>query len=69
MRDGAGRRMTGKRTKQARCAGWEFVHVCVGDATRLAYVEVLGDGKAKTAIGFLRRAWPSTPPTGSRSSA
>jgi len=36
--------------------GWEFVHVCVDDATRLAYVEVLGDEKAKTAVGFLRRA-------------
>ena len=37
-------------------AGWERVHVCVDDATRLAYVEVLGDEKARTAIGFLRRA-------------
>ena len=36
--------------------GWEFVHVCVDDATRLAYVEVLPDEKAVTAIGFLRRA-------------
>ena len=26
-----------------RGAGWEFVHVCVDDATRLAYVEV-GEG-------------------------
>ena len=53
---GAGHRMTGKRTKHARGAGWEFVHVCVDDATRLAYVEVLGNERAKTAIGFLRRA-------------
>ena len=29
---------------------------CVDDATRLAYVEVLGDEKASTAVGFLRRA-------------
>jgi transposase InsO family protein len=36
--------------------GWEFVHVAVDDATRLAYVEVLADEKATTAIGFLRRA-------------
>ena len=36
--------------------GWEFVHVCVDDATCLAYVEVLDDEKATTAIGFLRRA-------------
>jgi transposase InsO family protein len=53
---GAGHRATGRRTKHARGAGWEFVHVCVDDATRLAYVEVLGDEKARTAIGFLRRA-------------
>ena len=39
-----------------RATGWEFVHVCVDDATRLAYVEVLSDEKAKTAVGFLRRA-------------
>ncbi len=36
--------------------GWEYVHVRIDDATRLAYVEVLGDEKAITAAGFLRRA-------------
>jgi transposase InsO family protein len=36
--------------------GWESVHMCVDDATRLAYVEVLDDERATTAIGFLRRA-------------
>ena len=36
--------------------GWEAVHVCVDDATRLAYVEVLKDQRATTAVGFLRRA-------------
>ena len=64
--NGAGHRVTGKRrsnpgyTDKAgrvrRRVGWEFVHVCVDDATRLAYVEVLGDEKARTAVGFLRRA-------------
>jgi transposase InsO family protein len=53
---GAGHRVTGRRTKQAEGAGWEFVHVCVDDATRLAYVEVLANERATTAIGFLRRA-------------
>jgi transposase InsO family protein len=37
-------------------AGWEFVHVCVDDATRLAYAEVLPDERGPTAAGFLRRA-------------
>jgi transposase InsO family protein len=32
------------------------VHIAIDDATRLAYVEVLADEKAMTAIGFLRRA-------------
>ena len=36
--------------------GYECGHVCVDDATRLAYVEVLADEKAATAIAFLRRA-------------
>ena len=53
---GAGHRVTGKRTRQAKGAGWERVHVCVDDATRLAYVEVLPDEKARTAVGFLKRA-------------
>ena len=62
---GAGHRMIGSRASQKRVrvngkltgvAGWEFVHVCVDDATRLAYVEVLTDEKGLTAVGFLRRA-------------
>ena len=46
----------GTHTKRSKTVGWEYVHVCIDDATRLAYVEVLGDEKAITAIGFLRRA-------------
>jgi transposase InsO family protein len=60
---GAGHRVTGNRRSQFRrggdrrgATGWERVHVCVDDATRLAYVEVLPDEKATTAVGFLRRA-------------
>jgi transposase InsO family protein len=37
-------------------AGYEYVHVCVDDFSRLAYVEILADERALTAIGFLRRA-------------
>jgi hypothetical protein len=48
--------------------GWEFVHVCVDDATRLAYVEVLGDEKGATAAGFLRRAVACSREWGSSSS-
>jgi transposase InsO family protein len=51
-----GHRVHGDRTTRARGIGWEFVHVAVDDATRLAYVEVLADEQAATAVGFLRRA-------------
>ena len=51
-----GHRVNGDRRTRSRGVGWEFVHICVDDATRLAYVEVLADEKATTAIGFLRRA-------------
>ena len=62
---GAGDRVTGRRPYTPRhgprharrgTTGWEFVHVCVDDATRFADVEVLADERATTAVGFLRRA-------------
>ena len=51
----AGKRVIGNRNG-SRGYGWECVHVCVDDATRLAYVEVLPDERGETAVGFLRRA-------------
>jgi len=42
--------------RKANAQGWEFVHIAIDDATRLAYVEVLADEKATTAITFLKRA-------------
>jgi len=36
--------------------GWEYLHVCVDDATRLAYAELLADERGETAAGFLERA-------------
>jgi transposase InsO family protein len=67
IQGGAGKRITGvqrnptrtRRDSQGRdrrIVGWEYVHIAIDDATRLAYAEVLGDEKATTAIGFLRRA-------------
>ncbi|MGZ5359972.1 MAG: IS481 family transposase [Solirubrobacterales bacterium] len=47
---------TDKSGQRRRAAGWDFVHIAIDDATRLAYAEVLADEKAVTAIGFLRRA-------------
>lgn len=53
---GVGHRITGDKRRRARGIGWEFAHVCVDDASRLAYVEILDDEKGKTAAGFLERA-------------
>ena len=54
----AGKRMVGER-HTSRGYGWEFVHVMVDDHSRLAYVEVLPDQRARSAVAFLRRglAW------------
>ena len=53
-----GHRVTGRHPGhyRSRGAGWEYVHVCVDDCTRMAYVEVLPDERPETAVGFLRRA-------------
>ena len=53
-----GHRVTGRHPGhyRSRGAGWEYVHVCVDDCTRMAYVEVLADERPETAVGFLRRA-------------
>ena len=42
--------------RNTRGNGWEAVHVCVDDTTRLAYVEVLPNETATVSIGFLERA-------------
>jgi transposase InsO family protein len=58
---GVGHRFGGYREGVPRCRGigWEFVHVCVDDYSRLAYVEVLDDEKGATTAAFLQRtaAW------------
>ena len=66
--DRPGHRMTGRVAHNRRITqttaegrgrgvmGWDFCHVCVDDATRLAYVEVLGEENGRTAAEFLTRA-------------
>jgi transposase InsO family protein len=53
---GVGHRITGSRLHRNAGIGWEFVHVCIDDFTRLAYVEVLEDEKGVTTAAFLHRA-------------
>lgn len=52
----AGHRVTGRRREDSDGAGWEYVHVCVDDYSRVAYAEVLPDQRQHTAAAFLRRA-------------
>lgn len=51
-----GHRATGIRTHTSRGMGEEYAYVCVDDASRVAYVEVLENEQAVTAERFLRRA-------------
>ena len=44
------------RRDTRRGAGWEAVHVCIDDASRLAYSEVLPDERKTSAVPFLERA-------------
>jgi transposase InsO family protein len=52
----AGKRVTGVQRRSARRYGWEYVHVCIDDATRIAYVEVLENELASTSVAFFERA-------------
>ena len=54
-----GHRIHGDRTMRVRGIGWEFVHVAIDDASRLAYAEVLPNERSPSSTGFLRRsvAW------------
>jgi transposase InsO family protein len=51
-----GHRVNGDRSTRSRGIGWEYVHVCIDDCTRLAYVEVLEDERKETVTAFLQHA-------------
>jgi transposase InsO family protein len=63
---GPGKRVTGRPQANRRitdldghrrgAVGWDFVHIAIDDATRLAYAEVLPDETGATAVAFLGRA-------------
>jgi transposase InsO family protein len=56
--DKVGHRITGDRTGQSnsRGVGWEFVHVCIDDHSRVAFSQILTDEKAESAVPFLKTA-------------
>jgi transposase InsO family protein len=56
--DKVGHRITKDRTGQSnsRGVGWEFVHVCIDDHSRVAFSQILPDEKASSAVSFLEAA-------------
>ena len=54
-----GHRITGDRARQTckSCgAGWEFVHVCIDDASRIAFSQIMPNEKKQSAVSFLKAA-------------
>lgn len=51
-----GHRVTGDPRDHVRGAGWECVHVCIDDHSRVAYAEVRPDEKKESAVAFLEAA-------------
>jgi transposase InsO family protein len=53
-----GHRITGDRTapNKSRGAGWDFVHVCIDDHSRVAFSEIKPDETADSAVPFLKAA-------------
>jgi transposase len=80
IHQGAGHRVHGKRGRYnpqrtdaegrvRKTVGWEFVHIAIDDATRLAYVEVLSDERRSQRSRSLPEPWRTTRATGSRCSS
>jgi transposase InsO family protein len=57
-----GHRITSDRGRRSgqhgrtRRAGWEYVHVCIDDASRIAFSQILPNEKKESAIAFLQAA-------------
>jgi len=56
--DGVGHRITGNRTGQSnsRGVGWEFLHVCIDDASRVAFSKIMKTERGRCAVVFLKAA-------------
>lgn len=51
-----GHRITGDRTGQSRSrgSGWEFVHICIDDASRVSFAQIHPDEKGLSAVAHLK---------------
>jgi transposase InsO family protein/DNA-binding transcriptional regulator YiaG len=60
--NGVGHRITGDRRGQSNLRargqgpGWEYVHVCIDDHSRIAFAQVLPNERKQSAIRFLKAA-------------
>jgi transposase InsO family protein len=56
--DRTGHRITGRQTgiASSRASGWEFVHVCIDDASRIAFSQIKPDQRKRSAVAFLKAA-------------
>ena len=54
-----GHRITGRRpgvVNRHHGIGWEYVHVCIDDASRVAFVQIMADQRKESAVAFLEAA-------------
>ena len=54
-----GHRITGRypgAVNRHQGIGWEYVHVCIDDASRVAFVQVMPDQRKESAVAFLEAA-------------
>jgi hypothetical protein len=54
-----GHRITGRypgAINRHRSIGWEFVHVCIDDASRVAFVHLLADQRKESPVAYLQAA-------------
>ena len=53
-----GHRITGDRTGQSnsRGIGWEFLHICIDDASRVAFSRIMETERKTCAVAFLKAA-------------
>ena len=54
-----GHRITGRQSgvvNRHLGIGWEFVHVCIDDASRVAFVQIMADQRKESAVAFLQAA-------------
>jgi hypothetical protein len=70
--NGIGHRITGDRRGQSNLRargqgpGWEYVHVCIDDHSRLAFAQVMPNERKRSAISSSRRRLPTMQASGSR---